>query len=158
VRHAGIQRQEKSGLSTGFVFAAADDAGGLEIKFGKIGAGLPTAGFQLDGALEFNANFLGQASRFYKSGTIRFLAVNSSQPKMIKTVAGVEGDSFSQAGLRVPVVEFDMGAAEQVVASAVGAARICCSSIWMAWSTRRRRGDPGDSRRQRAGVRPRVMS
>jgi hypothetical protein len=35
---------------------------------------------------------------------------------MIKTVAGVEGDSFFAGGdSGVPVVEFDMGAAEQVV-------------------------------------------
>jgi len=79
---------------------------------------------------------------------------------MIKTVAGVEGDSFFAGGdSGVPVVEFDMGAAEQVVGfRSGGGSDLLFEHLDGLVNSAGGEGDPGDSRRQRAGVRPRVMS
>src|SRR5258708_34467908 len=86
--HGWIQGSNEGRLSARFVFAAADNAGGFQIKLGEIGAGFPTAGSELDGAFELDANFFGEASGAQKPCTIRFLAVDASQPELVDTIAG----------------------------------------------------------------------
>ena len=53
VRHGRIERDEPFCLGTCFVFAAADDCGGFQVKLGEVGARFPTLGRELDGAFEF---------------------------------------------------------------------------------------------------------
>src|SRR5258708_21135149 len=109
VRHGGIQRREEFNLGERFVFAAADHAGSFEIKLSEIGAGLPTVGRELDGALEFGAYFARQSGGLEEAGAVRLLAVGAAEPQMVETVVGLERGRFFAAGnAGVPDSEFEM--------------------------------------------------
>ena len=90
VRHGGIERGNRVGLSVGFVLAAADDAGRVEIELGQIDAGFPALGIQFDGALELDANFLGQAGGGEDADAGGFFSVGASEPEMIKALLRIE--------------------------------------------------------------------
>ena len=112
----GILRREEVRLGAGFVFAAADDSGSLQIELRQIGAGFPTFGREFDGAFELRANFFGHAGGSEKTDAIRLLAVDAAQPEMIEAVVGRESNSFFAGGnAGVPIVELEVSAAEQVV-------------------------------------------
>src|SRR5437588_2669954 len=117
VRHGWIQRSEEFNLGERFIFAAADNAGRFQIKLSKVGAGFPTVGRELDGALEFGAHFARQSGGLEETGAVRLLAVGAAEPQMVETVVGIEhGRFFAGGNTGVPSAEFKMRAAEQVVA------------------------------------------
>ena len=116
VRHRWIQRHNGIGLRLSFVFAAADHTGSLNVELREIGAGLPALWVELHGALERHSNFLGQACRGEKSNTVRFFSVNAAEPKMIEAFLRIEiSGAFTRCDAAVPLVDHEVGAAEQVL-------------------------------------------
>src|ERR1700683_2999471 len=121
VSRGRIKRSERLSLGAGFIFAAADDSGSFQIKLSEVGASVPVIGRELHSAFESGATLPRQSCGFEKIRTIRFLAIDAAEPEMIEGVLGRQGNSFFARGnTAIPIVEFEMSAAEQVVGFRVG--------------------------------------
>src|ERR1700751_5350975 len=82
----GIKSTNCLGLLLGFVFPAAHYARRREVELSQVFPGFPVSGIEFNGTLESGATLLAQSCGRKKSGAVRLLAINTTEPDIVKAV------------------------------------------------------------------------